>query len=66
MRAGSDHLAFPRATSFSSIQSRKRVRDAMRPAAAGMGKPVNSLFADPESMAARQLNRARRRAPQTR
>ena len=36
------------------------------PAAAGMGKPLNSLFASAELAAARQLKRASRKAPQMR
>src|SRR5438445_6968602 len=53
----------PMANSLSCHQSKKSVRVATVPAAAGMGKPRKSL---PELLpaAAKQLNRASRNAPQ--
>src|SRR5580698_8766760 len=64
IRGGSTHLPCPISRPFSSIHRRQSVIEAMTPAAAGMGKPRNSLFAAAESSAARQLKRARRNAPQ--
>src|ERR1700677_2870815 len=66
INGGSPHLQLPRSRCPPSHQRRQSVRDAINPAAAGIGNPLNSLFAAAEFAAARQLNRARRRAPQTR
>src|SRR6266480_2607760 len=59
----------PRWCSPSASQSRNSVMDAMRPAAAGMGKPVKFflLSVSPVSgLADAVLKRARRSAPQAR
>src|SRR5438067_11961909 len=61
---GSTQRQLPIECSPSRSQSMKRVSEAMRPAAAGIGKPLNSLLAEAEFAAARQLKRASRRAPQ--
>src|SRR5208282_14152 len=45
-RAGRSHFQRPRSRSLRAIQSMKRVSDAVRPAAAGMGKPRNSFEAE--------------------
>ena len=50
----------------SSSHIRNKVNEATKPAAAGMGKPRNSLPPPPPGMAARQLKRASRNAPQMR
>ena len=42
----------------------KSVSDAITPAAAGIGKPLNDLLASGSGSAARQLKRANRIAPQ--
>src|SRR5664279_107282 len=55
----------PVANSFSSHQIMNSVSEATRPAAEGIGKPRNSFECSPR-MAVRQLNRARRNAPQSR
>src|SRR5882724_1630272 len=64
MSGGSTHLPWPISRPFSSNQSRHSVIEAITPAAAGIGKPRNSLLAAAESSAARQLKRANRKAPQ--
>src|ERR1700677_918688 len=66
-RPGSTYFQGPleRSRSVWSPHNRKNVSEATSPAAAGMGKPRNSLPPPPD-MADRQLNRARRRAPQIR
>src|SRR4051812_29154422 len=66
MSGGSTHFPCPISRPFSSNQSRQRVIEAITPAAAGMGKPRNSRFAAAELAAARQLKRAKRKAPQMR
>src|SRR6266581_8256789 len=57
----------PRRCSPSASQSKKSVMDAMRPAAAGMGKPVkfflSSVLAAASWLADAVLKRARRSAP---
>ena len=47
-------------------QSMKSVSEAIRPAAAGIGKPLKSFSGLSELAAATQLKRARRRVPQRR
>src|SRR5471030_1539389 len=49
---------------FSSIHNKNNVSEATSPAAAGIGKPRNSLLLALLFIAARQLNRASRNAPQ--
>src|ERR1700733_8506502 len=66
MSGGSTHFPLPMSRPSLSNHSMHSVRDAMTPAAAGIGKPLNSLFAAVELAAARQLKRASRSAPQTR
>ena len=68
---GSANFQSPFAKSRSSIQIRKYVMLATKPAAAGMGKPTNSLdcsgspfFWRSSYIADRQLKRASRSAPQ--
>src|SRR5437588_2977459 len=66
---GKTNFHLPRWCSPSASQSRNNVIDAIRPAAAGIGKPVKFFVAfDPfaAGLAATLLNRARRSAPQAR
>src|SRR2546421_12461576 len=57
----------PRGCSPSASQRRNSVIDAIRPAAAGMGKPVKVLWGLAASFfAPTELKRARRKAPQAR
>src|SRR5439155_5679183 len=65
MSGGSTNFQLPRWRSLSASQSKKSVSDAIRPAAAGIGNPLNSLPA-PAWFAAAQLNRASLSAPQAR
>src|SRR5215475_9898826 len=65
MRGGKTNFQLPRWRSLSLSHSMKSVNDAIRPAAAGMGKPLNSLSA-PAWFAATTLNRASLRAPHAR
>src|SRR5580700_6137928 len=66
MSGGSTHLPWPISRLSVPNHSRHSVIEAMTPAAAGIGKPRNSLFAASELAAARQLKRASRKAPQMR
>src|SRR5882757_5307174 len=59
MSGGKACVPLPISRPRSSNHSMQRVSDAMTPAAAGIGKPRNSLFAASELAAARQLKRAR-------
>src|SRR6266496_5312074 len=64
---GRTNFQLPRRCSPSASQSRKSVIDAMRPAAAGMGKPVKFFLLSIPALswfAEAVLNRARRSAPQ--
>src|SRR5216684_5960022 len=63
--ATSSHFHLPRVRSCSLSWIISKVRDETKPAADGMGNPRKSL-PPPLPMAARQLNRARRKAPQIR
>src|SRR5687768_2620272 len=63
---GRTYLPWPMSRPRSSNHSMQSVSEAMTPAAAGMGKPRNSLLAASELAAARQLKRASRNAPQIR
>ena len=65
IRTGRKKRHLPVANSFSSHQIMNSVSDATNPAAEGIGKPRNS-FECSWRMAVRQLNRARRNAPQSR
>src|SRR2546423_261261 len=69
-RGGRTNFHWPSRCSPSASQSKKRVIEAIRPAAAGMGKPVKffELLCGPvwSWLAAAVLNRARRSAPQAR
>src|SRR4029077_17678382 len=57
----------PRWCSPSASQRRKSVMDAIKPAAAGMGKPVKVFWrAAPPFVAPTELKRARRSAPHAR
>src|SRR5215467_14430874 len=65
MSGGRTNFQLPRCRSLSLIHNMKSVNDAISPAAAGMGKPLNS-FSAPAWFAATTLNRANRRAPHAR
>src|SRR5215813_12950292 len=65
MSGGRTNFQFPRWRSLSASQSMKSVNDAISPAAAGMGKPLNS-FSAAEWFAATTLNRASLSAPHAR
>src|SRR5215475_8535187 len=64
---GRTNRQLPRRCSPSASQRRNSVIDAISPAAAGMGKPVNVFgWLAPFCFAAAELKRARRSAPQVR
>src|SRR4029079_2571815 len=66
INGGSTHFQRPMSCSFSPHhQSMKKVMDAIKHAAAGIGKPVNSFLSFSPPVAAMVLKRARRSAPQT-
>src|SRR4051812_44984241 len=64
MSAGSTTRHEPLVNSFPCHQIMKYVSEHTNPAAEGMGKPRNSLPPPEPAIAARQLNRASRKAPQ--
>src|SRR5437867_7731281 len=61
--ATSSHFHLPRVRSCSLSWIMSKVSEETRPAAEGIGKPRKS-FPPPPPSAARQLNRASRKAPQ--
>src|ERR1700749_2047016 len=65
MSGGRTNFQLPRWRSLSESHNMKSVKDAISPAAAGMGKPLNS-FSAPAWFAATTLKRASLRAPQAR
>src|ERR1041385_7198628 len=65
INGGRTNFQFPRWRSLSASHNMKSVNEAIRPAAAGMGKPLNS-FSAPAWFAATTLNRASLRAPHAR
>ena len=65
-KGGSAFFHGPMVRSSACSQSMKRVRDAMRPAAAGIGKPLKSFSGLSAFAAATQLKRAKRSVPQSR
>src|ERR1051325_8252031 len=65
MSGGRTNFQFPRCRSLSVSHNIKSVNEAIRPAAAGIGKPLNS-FSAPAWFAATTLNLASLSAPQAR
>src|SRR5262245_18445434 len=65
MSGGRTNFQLPRWRSLSASHISNSVNDAISPAAAGMGKPLNS-FSAPAWFAATTLNRASLRAPHAR
>src|SRR6266850_4087414 len=64
---GKTKRQLPRRCSPSASQRRNNVIEAIRPAAAGMGKPVKVFWwLGPSCFAAAELKRARRSAPHAR
>src|SRR5258708_39763985 len=60
------HFHLPRSFSRSLSRIISSVSDETSPAAEGIGNPKKSLLPPPPGIAARQLNRANRNAPQIR